>query len=103
MKINEIMSRSPHACRLEDNLNSVARLMWEHDCGCIPVISTNGNGALVGVITDRDICMAAYTQGKPLIEIPVESAMVRGVIACRTTSRWSRQGCASVEFGVSRS
>src|SRR5690606_13492966 len=38
--------------------------------------------AVVGIITDRDICMAAYLQGRPLAEIPVRSAMSREVVAC---------------------
>jgi CBS domain-containing protein len=36
----------------------------------------------VGFLTDRDICMAAYSQGKPLDELRVESAMARKVVCC---------------------
>jgi len=49
--------------------------MWERDCGFVPV--TNEYGQIAGVITDRDICMAAYTQGKPLGTIRTDSAMAR--------------------------
>ena len=41
------------------------RSMRERDCGFIPVIASNGDGALVGVVTDRDIAVATYIQGKP--------------------------------------
>lgn len=34
-------------------------------------------------LTDRDICMAAYTQGKPLEALRVETAMARRVVSCR--------------------
>lgn len=54
--------------------------MWDHDCGCVPVV--DGRGRLAGIITDRDICMAAYTQGLPLEAIPVERAMSARVISC---------------------
>jgi CBS-domain-containing membrane protein len=37
------------------------------------------------MITDRDICMAAYTQGKPLQEIRVQSAMSKDVVSCKST------------------
>ena len=33
------------------------------------------DGRVVGMITDRDVCMAAYTQGQPLWQIPVSDAM----------------------------
>ena len=55
--------------------------MWEFDCGIVPLIGDDGR--LEGVIADRDVCMAAYTQGKPLAEIPVASEMSKHVIACR--------------------
>lgn len=33
--------------------------------------------------TDRDIRMAAYTQGKPLEKLRVETAMARKVVSCK--------------------
>jgi CBS domain-containing protein len=60
--------------------------MWEHDCGVVPVLGEgNGTARVVGMITDRDICMAAYTQGRRLEEIAVSSAMSREVLSCRPT------------------
>ncbi len=82
MKVGELMSSEVKVCTDTDTLNRAAQLMWEFDCGCIPIISANGDGRLVGVVTDRDIAMAAYTQGKPLWAIPVGTAMARSVIVC---------------------
>jgi CBS-domain-containing membrane protein len=53
--------------------------MWEFDCGIVPIV--NDEGRLAGVVTDRDICMAAYTQGRALADIPVTTAMARQVVA----------------------
>jgi CBS domain-containing protein len=50
-------------------LDRAARLMWEYDCGAVPIVDERGH--TVGMITDRDICMAAYIQGKPLTMLPV--------------------------------
>jgi CBS domain-containing protein len=83
MKIQEIMQRNVKACGLDDTLNTAARLMWDNDCGCVPVVTIDGNGAIVGMISDRDICMAAYTQGKCLSDIPVSVAMARSVLSCK--------------------
>ena len=40
---------------------------------------------VVAMITDRDICMAAYTQGRPLHSLHVRDAMAREVLTCRAT------------------
>jgi len=81
MHIEELMSTDVVVCRSQDALNHAAQLMWEKDCGFIPVV--DDAGSTVAVLTDRDICMAAYTQGKPLSEIPVEWAMSKTLVSCR--------------------
>jgi CBS domain-containing protein len=81
MNVREIMSTPAVSCRQEDTLNTAAQLMWETDCGAIPVVGDDGQ--LVGIITDRDICMAAYTQGKCLPDILVSQVMSRVVYSCR--------------------
>ncbi len=79
--IAEIMSPRPYYCRTTDACGCAARLMWEHDCGALPVVDPKGFP--VGMITDRDICMAAYTQGKSLWEIPVTTACSAHLYAVR--------------------
>ena len=86
MKVEQLMTRSVQACGPEDRLSDAARIMWESDCGCVPVVEKkDGSARVVGMLTDRDICMAAYTQGRPLQEIAVRSAMAREVRSCRAT------------------
>jgi CBS domain-containing protein len=80
MNVQEIMSSPPATCRQEESLNSAARLMWERDCGAIPV--TNQDGKVVGIVTDRDICMAAYTRGLPLQNIQLGEVMAKQVFSC---------------------
>jgi CBS domain-containing protein len=80
MRIKEIMTQPVVSCTTDNNLNAAAQLMWDHDCGVLPVVGDDGR--LAGIITDRDICMAAYTQGRPLIEIPVTRVMTPQVVAC---------------------
>jgi CBS domain-containing protein len=53
-------------------LSEAAKKMWDHDCGCLVVL--NGKGEPSAMLTDRDICMAAYTRGEPLWRIPVAVA-----------------------------
>jgi len=73
MKVEDVMTREVAECRPDDTLNVAAKIMWERDCGCVPVV--DASGIVCGVITDRDVCMAAFTQGRPLHEIAVRSAM----------------------------
>jgi CBS domain-containing protein len=81
MRIRDIMSKPVITCSPIDSLDQAARLMWEFDCGAVPVVDTDGTVA--GIVTDRDACMAAYTQGKSLKDIAVSEAMARQVFCCR--------------------
>jgi len=85
MRVEKLMTTDVKVCFEHETLNRAAQLMWECDCGFIPVIAGNGDASLLGVLTDRDIAMAAYTQGKTLWEIPVSTAMSRDVISCRAS------------------
>lgn len=77
MKVKQLMTTNVKSCRPEDNLSTAAALMWEGDCGVVPVVDASNK--VVGMITDRDICMAAYTQGRRLEEIQVEPVMAKKV------------------------
>jgi CBS domain-containing protein len=81
MKIKELMTRDVRVCQPGDNLSTAAQAMWEGDLGCLPVV--DGNGQLVGMITDRDICMAAHLRGAPLWSVPVSDAMAKVVFTCQ--------------------
>ena len=80
MKISDLMTVNVVVCSTKDSLNRVAQLMWEHRRGCIPVLDETHR--VVGLLTDRDLCMAAYTQGRRLDDMPVTSAMSRPVWTC---------------------
>lgn len=79
-RINLLMSQPAIVCHMDDCLHAAAKLMWDHDCGALPVI--NSEGRVVAMLTDRDICMASYTQGCPLHAIKVSSVMSRTLYAC---------------------
>jgi len=83
MNISEIMTRDVRTCRDNDMMNAAAQAMWEQNCGCVPLV--DGSGKAVGVITDRDICMASYTQGLPLTQIPVSRAASFNIVTVRDT------------------
>lgn len=67
-------------CSPSSTLQDAARLMWEDDVGWLPVMDAERRP--IGTITDRDICMAALTQGGALRESRVSSAMSKQVLTC---------------------
>jgi len=80
MHLKDIMSHPAITCPVVGTLDGPARLMWEFDCGA--VLLTGLDGRLEGIITDRDICIAALMQGKPLHEVPTETAMASRPVMC---------------------
>jgi CBS domain-containing protein len=78
--VSSVMNDAVRVCSPEEPLNAAVRLMWEGDCGAVPVVSDTG--VLVGIVTDRDACMAAYTKGLPLAAIRVRDVMARHVHTC---------------------
>lgn len=80
VKSESLMTLDTQACQAEDSLHRAAQLMWENDCGSVPVVDSDRR--VIGMITDRDICMAAFTQGGDLHAHPVSSAMSPQVYGC---------------------
>ena len=81
MRVKDLMTTTVHSCHERDKLDRPAQIMWDHDCGAVPVI--NDDGRVVGMITDRDICMAAHFRGQPITAIQVGSVMSRELCACQ--------------------
>jgi CBS domain-containing protein len=80
MKVKDLMTTDVKRCSPETNLASAARIMWEGDCGAVPV--TDERDHVVGVITDRDICIAAATRPSREGEIPVKDVISKAVYSC---------------------
>lgn len=81
MEIATVMTRGVRTCSQNDTLERAAQIMFEADCGLLPV--TDDQNRTVGVITDRDICRAACIEGKPLTDILVWAAVSKPLVAAR--------------------
>lgn len=73
MQVTQIMTTNVATCPPDTNLAVVSKLMWDRDCGFVPVIDAAGKVA--GVITDRDICIASATRRKLPEQITAAQAM----------------------------
>ncbi|MEZ5962828.1 MAG: CBS domain-containing protein [Planctomycetota bacterium] len=87
MLVREVMSSPVATCAPTDSLADAARWLWDQDCGVLPVV--DARGSVGAMITDRDICMAAYTTGKSLPELRVADAMSQDLVTCKAGDRVS--------------
>ncbi len=83
MKVEQLMTKAVSSCAPNDTVNEAARIMWERDCGFVPIVENGARRRVVGVVTDRDACMAAYTKGRPLEQIRLREIMSSAVRTCR--------------------
>ena len=81
MKVRDVMTGGVKSCGPDTNLAAAAMIMWENDCGAVPVV--DGAGKVVGMITDRDICMAAATKNREASRIAVVEVITGNVFSCR--------------------
>lgn len=81
MLAQDLMTTPTITVHVNDPLNLAAQRMWEADIGALPVV--NDEGQLTGMITDRDICMATYTQGCAPGSLLVNCAMAHHPISAR--------------------
>ncbi|GMR24222.1 MAG: CBS domain-containing protein [Acidobacteriota bacterium] len=80
MKVQDLMTTGVGTCRVDDSAEQGAHIMWDQDCGAIPVVDQDSR--VLGMVTDRDLCMAAFTQGRPLGDVRIESAMSKELWIC---------------------
>ena len=80
MKVKEIMTANPKACTTTTNLAEAASFMWDYNCGILPVVADGGR--IVGLITDRDMCIGGATKNRNLSNIAVEEIMTGNVYSC---------------------
>lgn len=80
MKVSNLMAKDVITCATVDTLDDAAQLMWTYDIGSLPVVDEHGR--VVGMLTDRDALMAAFTRGEPLRAISAGSTMSANLYAC---------------------
>jgi len=74
MKVREVMTKQTAFCGLDTTLAAAAKTMQDNNCGFLPVAGEGGN--VIGVITDRDICIALGTRDQKPSEVFVRDVML---------------------------
>jgi CBS domain-containing protein len=80
MRIQELSTPNVKACSPDTNLAAAAKIMWDDDCGAVPIVDDERH--VVGMITDRDICIAAATRASSPADIRVHEVMSTQVHSC---------------------
>lgn len=82
MRVKDVMTRTPAYCSPETNLGAAVEVMWNRNCGMLPVV--NDQEKVVGVITDRDLCIALGTRNRLPGEMVVGEILSGELISCRS-------------------
>lgn len=80
MKVNEIMTANPACCTPDTNLQEVAKMMVDNDCGAIPVCEDANHKRPIGIVTDRDITVGTVAKGDNPLEMTAKSVMTKNVV-----------------------
>lgn len=82
--VRDVMSSPVHACQPGTDLAAVAQIMWNRDCGSVPVVDA---GRVVGIVTDRDICIATATRRLLPDQIAAREVMTAAPLTCLAGDR----------------
>jgi CBS domain-containing protein len=94
MNVKEVMTAEPACCTSDMSLQEVAKLMVDHDCGCIPVVDDKNTKKPMGMITDRDITIRTVAQGKNPLDLTASDAMSSNPIT--VTPMTSLEDCCNL-------
>lgn len=82
MKCQEIMTPTPAFCTTNATAQAAALIMKEEDVGIVPIIEGQSH-RLVGVVTDRDLCLHVIAVARNPAGVSVEEVMTPDPITCR--------------------
>lgn len=81
MRVAQLMTADATSVASDQPLSDAAQLMWDCDCGALPVREPGG-AKVVGMVTDRDICMATWSKGAAPAQLRVADAMSSQLFFC---------------------
>ena len=82
MRIRHAMTKDPSCCVPSDTAQKAAMIMRAEDAGVVPVIENEQSQKIVGVVTDRDLCMNVVAEGRDPRTVRTEECMTTAVVTC---------------------
>ena len=94
MKCTEIMTVNPKMCVPEDEVALAIKIMWDYDCGAVPVVKELKSKELVGIVTDRDIAMhvVGHARVHPSL-VKIGDCMTSPVVCCQPEDPLETAAC----------
>ena len=86
VKVGDLMTSGVITCTPDTSAATAAALMLQGDCGILPIVD---HGALVGVVTDRDLFIALGTRNLRPTELSVGEVAPKRVWTCRSNDEVS--------------
>lgn len=81
MKVGDVMTKTPAYCGPETNLAAAVEILWNKNCGVLPIVDSSEK--LVGLVTDRDVCVALGTRNRLPSEISVKDVTSGKIASCK--------------------
>jgi len=82
MKVHEVMTKNPACCCPSSSVLTAVTIMQQRDVGILPVIQDPSTPRLVGVVTDRDLCLHVVAGGRDPADSWIRECMTKGPICC---------------------
>ena len=82
MHVGEVMKCNPVCCVPMTGVRSAAVIFHRYDIGFMPVIDDWQTRKLIGVITDRDVCLAALEDPRDVALMTVADCMAIDPVTC---------------------
>jgi len=90
MRVKNVMTKDPKFCVPADTAQHAASLMRDEDAGIMPVVESVQSLRIIGVVTDRDLCMNVVAEGRDPRAVPVEECMTTKVVTCTSNDSVDR-------------
>lgn len=82
MRAKHVMTKDPTCCVPSDTAVKAASIMRDEDAGIVPVIENEQSQKIVGVVTDRDLCMNVVAEGRDPRTVQAQECMTTTVVTC---------------------
>jgi len=77
------MTADPHCCFVSDNAQTAAKIMEHDEVGAVPVVASGNQCKLVGIVTDRDLCISVIAGGADPCSTSLQQCMSTNPVSCR--------------------
>jgi len=82
MLVSDIMTLEPCCCTPECSAQTAAERMRQLSMGVLPVVESMETRRILGVVTDRDLCLAVVAGGQDPAQTTVRECMTRETVCC---------------------